>query len=64
MLATVQSGAYKFVLVLHLAAAIVGFGGVVLNGIYGRLAMRASGPEGLAINERARELVAMGPPGA
>lgn len=51
MLATVQSGAYKFVLVLHIVTAVFGFGAVVLNGVYGRLAMKARGAEGLAISE-------------
>ena len=51
MLATIQSGAYKFVLVLHIVTAIFGFGAVVLNGVYARLAMKARGAEGLAISE-------------
>jgi uncharacterized membrane protein len=46
-----NSGIYKFVLVLHLIAVVVGFGGVVLNGLYGARAKRAGGREGLAISE-------------
>jgi hypothetical protein len=36
MLATYDSGFYKFFLILHILCAIVGFGAVVLNGIYGQ----------------------------
>jgi uncharacterized membrane protein len=45
------SGAYKFVLVLHLVAAIVGFGGTTIAGIFGAKAARRRGPEGVAIAE-------------
>ena len=46
-----NSGIYKFLLVLHIIAVVVGFGGVVLNGLYGARAKRAGGREGLAISE-------------
>ena len=36
LLATIDGGFYKFVLVLHILCAIVGFGAVFLNGIYGQ----------------------------
>jgi hypothetical protein len=36
VLATYDSGFYKFFLILHILSAIVGFGAVVLNGIYGQ----------------------------
>jgi hypothetical protein len=55
MLATVGSGAYHFVLVLHITAAIVGFGAVTLNAIYAQEIQKRQGPEGLAVfdaNER------------
>jgi len=42
---------YDLVLWLHLAAVIVGFGTVVLNGMYGAQAKQRSGPGGLAIGE-------------
>ena len=42
---------YKIVLLLHILCAIVGFGGVLLNGLYGREAKRRPGPGGLAIAE-------------
>jgi len=35
VLATTDGGFYKFVLMLHILCAIVGFGAVFLNGIYG-----------------------------
>jgi uncharacterized membrane protein len=47
----VGSDAYNIVLVLHILAAIVGFGGVTLNGIYGQQAKARKGPDGLAIAE-------------
>ena len=43
--------AYKLVLFLHIASAIVGFGGVVLNGLYGFHAKNRRGEGGLAIVE-------------
>ena len=43
--------AYKLVLFLHIASAIVGFGGVVLNGVYGFHAKNRRGEGGLAIVE-------------
>jgi uncharacterized membrane protein len=45
------SGAYKFVLVLHLVAAIVGFGGTTIAGIYGAKAAARRGREGQVIAE-------------
>ena len=51
MLAAYGSDAYKIVLVLHILCAIVGFGAVFLNGIYGAQAKARRGPEGLAISQ-------------
>lgn len=51
MLAAVGSDAYKIVLVLHILCAIVGFGAVFLNGIYGQQAKSRKGSEGLAVAE-------------
>ena len=45
----INSGIYKFLTVLHVLAAIIGFGSVILNGIYGQQAKTKKGPEGLAI---------------
>lgn len=46
-----DSGIYKLLLVLHVLAAIVGFGGVMLNGLYGMQAKNRKGSEGLAVAE-------------
>ena len=46
-----NSGIYKFLLVLHLVAVVVGFGSVMLNGVYAARAKRAGGREGVAISE-------------
>jgi predicted integral membrane protein DUF2269 len=43
--------AYRLVLFLHILSAIVGFGGVVLNGLYGFHAKNRRGEGGLAIVE-------------
>jgi len=51
VLATVGSGVYQLFLYLHIATAIVGFGGVVLNGVYAAQARKRPGREGLAIVE-------------
>ncbi len=52
MLAAFGSDAYKIVLVLHILCAIIGFGAVFLNGLYGAQAAKYKGPEGLAITRR------------
>jgi hypothetical protein len=43
--------AYDIVLILHILCAIVGFGGVMLNGVYAMEARKRRGAEGLAITE-------------
>jgi uncharacterized membrane protein len=50
-IATITSGAYRFVLLLHILAVIVGFGTVFLNPVYGLAVKRRQGAEGLAITE-------------
>jgi uncharacterized membrane protein len=47
----VGSGVYRFVLLLHITAVVVGFGTLMLNGVYARLADKRGGAEGVAINE-------------
>ncbi len=47
----INSGAYKFVLVLHLLAVVVGFGGMVLAGVLGTKARAKGGPEGHTLSE-------------
>lgn len=49
MVAAFGSDAYKVVLVLHILCAIIGFGAVFLNALYGRQAAEIKGTEGLAI---------------
>jgi uncharacterized membrane protein len=51
MLAAYGNDAYKIVLVLHILCAIVGFGAVFLNALYGQQSKARQGPEGLAISE-------------
>jgi uncharacterized membrane protein len=46
-----DSDAYKVVLVLHLLAVIIGFGGVVVTGYFGALAARRRDAGGAAIGE-------------
>src|SRR3954471_17149130 len=46
-----NSGIYKFFFVLHILCAIVGFGGVVLNGFYAAQMQKRQDPGALAINE-------------
>jgi len=48
---SVGSDGYNVVLVLHVLCAIVGFGAVMLNGLYAAQAKRRPGPGGLAILE-------------
>ncbi len=45
------SGLFKFLLVLHILSAIVGIGGVVLNGLYAAQAQKRQGPPGRAVSE-------------
>jgi hypothetical protein len=49
VLATYGNDLYKLVLTLHILFAIVGFGAVVLNAVYGQQARARRGTEGLAI---------------
>jgi uncharacterized membrane protein len=51
LLATISDTPYKFVLLLHILTAIIGFGAVFLNALYGRAAEERKGVEGLAIAE-------------
>ncbi len=51
IIADINSGTYKLVLVLHILSAIVGFGAVFLNALYGQQAKARRGREGLAIAE-------------
>ncbi|MBV8691779.1 MAG: DUF2269 family protein [Actinobacteria bacterium] len=44
-----NSGLYKLLLLCHLLTVIVGFGSVVLNGVYGAESKNRQGPTGLAV---------------
>jgi hypothetical protein len=48
---TTNSDIYKATLVLHILCAIIGFGAVFLNGLYGNEMKKRRGPESLAIYE-------------
>ncbi len=50
----VDSEVYRLVLVVHIAAAVVGFGAIALNGMYASQAHRRGGAEGAAIGEANR----------
>jgi len=45
------SGTFKVLLVLHVLSAIVGLGGVLLNGFYAAQAQKRPGPTGRAVSE-------------
>jgi hypothetical protein len=45
------SGIFKVLLFLHILSAIVGIGGVLLNGLYAAQAQKWQGPPGRAISE-------------
>ena len=49
MLATYNSDFYNIVKVLHILCAIIGFGGVIFNGLYGAQAKARGGREAAAI---------------
>ena len=49
VIAAYRNDLYNVVLVLHILCAIVGFGAVVLNGVYGNEVKKRPGPEGIAI---------------
>ena len=46
-----NSGIYKLLLVLHILAAIIGFGSVFLAGVFASKAQARGGREGLAVTE-------------
>jgi hypothetical protein len=45
------SGLFKVFLVLHVLSAIIGLGGVLLNGVYAAQAQKRPGPPGRAVSE-------------
>jgi uncharacterized membrane protein len=57
----VDSGFYELVLVLHILAVIVGFGGMFIAGFYGNEARNRPGREGLAVAETTLKVTGMIP---
>jgi uncharacterized membrane protein len=57
----VDSDLYQFVLVLHLLAVIIGFGGMFIAGFYGMEGGKRSGREGLAITETTMKVTSLVP---
>lgn len=47
----VSGSLYRLVLLLHILTVVVGFGSLISNAAYARLARERGGPEGLAISE-------------
>src|SRR5689334_19137341 len=45
----IASAGYRILFLLHILSAIVGFGAVMLNGVYGAEIKKRKGAEGLAI---------------
>jgi uncharacterized membrane protein len=60
MLAAYGSDAYNIVKVLHILCAIVGFGAVTLNGLYGAQAKARGGAEAAAIGQAVYRVSAVG----
>lgn len=57
----VDGDLYQLVLVLHILAAIVGFGGMFIAGFYGNEARNRSGREGLAVAETTLKVTSLVP---
>jgi len=57
----VSSGLYKFIEVLHILAAIIGFGGMFVAGFYGQEARKRPGHDGLAVAETTLKVTGMVP---
>ncbi len=51
-----DSGIYKFLFVLHLLTVIVGFGPLMMAGVFGAKAKARGGTEGLAVSETTFEV--------
>lgn len=57
----VDSGIYELVLVLHILAVVIGFGGMFIAGFYGTEARKRPGREGLAVDEVTLKVTGMIP---
>ncbi len=57
----IDTNLYEFVLVLHILAVIIGFGGMFISGFYGNEALKRPGREGLAVAETTAKITALAP---
>ena len=57
----VGSDLYDLVLVLHILAVIIGFGGTFIAGFYGAAGARLPGREGLAVAETTMKVTSLAP---
>jgi uncharacterized membrane protein len=57
----IDGNLYQFVKVLHILAAIIGFGGMFVAGFYGQEAKKRSGREGLAVGEATLKVTSLAP---
>jgi uncharacterized membrane protein len=57
----VDTKLYEFVLVLHILAVVIGFGGMFISGFYGNEAAKRPGREGLAVAETTMKVTALAP---
>ncbi|MDQ6728561.1 MAG: DUF2269 domain-containing protein [Actinomycetota bacterium] len=57
----IDGNLYQFIKVLHILAAIIGFGGMFIAGFYGQEAKKRSGREGLAVGETTLKVTALVP---
>lgn len=57
----VDSNLYQLVLVLHILAAIIGFGGMFIAGFYGMEGGKRAGTEGLAVAETTMKVTSLVP---
>lgn len=57
----VGSNLYNVVLVLHILAAIIGFGGMFIAGLYGNESRNLTGREGLAVAETTMKVTSLVP---
>ena len=57
----VDSNLYNLVLVLHILAVIIGFGGTFISGFYGAEASKRPGREGLAVGQTTMDVTRLAP---
>jgi uncharacterized membrane protein len=57
----IDSDIYDLVLVLHILAAIIGFGGMFIAGFYGNAASKMPGREGLVVAETTLKVTSLAP---